>query len=169
MRKHLEAKARCHLPRRFLRHGREQTVNADKGVPTGLDDVKIHVRIKLSALWASVMFCYIYGDYFGLYKPGALQDMLDGNMGPLGPTTQGVLLGTTLMMAIPSAMVFLSLVLKAGVCRWANIVLGAVYTAIMLMTMPGAWTFYLMLGAIEIALTLLIVRYAWTWPKHAAA
>lgn len=134
-----------------------------------LDDAKIHVRIKLSALWASVMFCYLYGDYFGLFKPGALQTMLDGNMGPLGPTTQGVLLGTTLMMAIPSAMVFLSLVLRAGVCRWANIVLGAAYTAIMLLTMPGAWTFYLVLGAIEITLTLLIARYAWTWPKHSAA
>jgi hypothetical protein len=38
---------------------------------TGLDDIKVHVKIKISALWASVMFCYIYGDYFGLYKPGA--------------------------------------------------------------------------------------------------
>jgi Family of unknown function (DUF6326) len=143
-------------------------VSGDKRGMTVLDDVKIPVRIKLSALWASVMFCYIYGDYFGLYKPGALQSMLDGRMGPLGPTTQGVLLGTTLMMAIPSAMVFLSLVLRAGVCRWANIVLGLVYTAIMLLTMPGAWAFYLVLGVIEIVLTLLILRYAWTWPKHPA-
>jgi hypothetical protein len=144
-------------------------VNADKSATTMLDDVKIHVRIKLSALWASVMFFYIYGDYFGLYKPGALQSMLDGRMGPLGPTTQGVLLGTTLMMAIPSAMVFLSLVLNAGVCRWVNIVLGLVYTAIMLMTMPGAWIFYLVLGVIEVAFTLLIVRYAWTWPERVTA
>jgi hypothetical protein len=40
----------------------------------GLDDIKIHVKLKLSALWASVMFCYIYGDYFELYKPGKLQN-----------------------------------------------------------------------------------------------
>lgn len=144
-------------------------MSADKSGTTVLDDVKIHVRIKLSALWASVMFCYLYGDYFGLYKPGVLQSMLDGRMGPLGPTTQGVLLGTALMMAIPSAMVFLSLVLKASVCRWANIVLGTFYTAIMLVSMPGAWTFYLVLGVIEVVFTLLIVRYAWTWPKRLAA
>src|SRR5207253_5794254 len=50
--------------------------------------------------------------YFGLYVPGALQKMLEGKMGPLGPTTQGVLLGTSLIMAIPSVMIFLSLVLK---------------------------------------------------------
>lgn len=143
-------------------------MSSDQTAPKALDDPKIPVRIKLSALWASVMFCYLYGDYFGLFKPGTLQSMLDGMMGPLGPTTQGVLVGTALMMAIPSAMVFLSLVLKAAICRWANILLGAVYTAIMLMTMPGAWTFYLMLGVIEVALTLLIVRYAWTWPKRSA-
>ena len=27
-----------------------------------LDDLKIHVRFKLSALWAALMFCYIHGD-----------------------------------------------------------------------------------------------------------
>ncbi len=30
-----------------------------------LHDIRIHVRFKLSALWAALMFCYIYGDYFG--------------------------------------------------------------------------------------------------------
>ncbi len=134
-----------------------------------LDDVKIHVRIKLSALWTSVMLCYLYGDYFGLYVPGTVQHMLDGTMGELGPTTPGVVLAMALTMAVPSAMVFLSLVLEAAVCRWTNIVLGAVYTAIMLLSMPGMWTFYIALGAIEIVFTLLIVRYAWTWPKRVAA
>lgn len=134
-----------------------------------LDDVKIHVRIKLSALWTSVMLCYLYGDYFGLYVPGTVQHMLDGTMGELGPTTPGVVLAMALTMAVPSAMVFLSLVLEAAVCRWTNIVLGAVYTAIMLLSMPGMWTFYIALGAIEVVFTLLIVRYAWTWPKRVAA
>jgi hypothetical protein len=46
------------------------------------------------------MFCYIYADYFGLYVPGSLQTMLAGKMGPLGPVTQIVLLGTSLMLAI---------------------------------------------------------------------
>ena len=48
---------------------------------TPLDDVKIHVKMKISALWVSVMFCYIYGDYFGLYRPGTVQGMLEGKMG----------------------------------------------------------------------------------------
>ena len=136
--------------------------NPNKGF---LEDITIHVRFKLSALWGSVVLCYIYGDYFGLYKPGVLQDMLDGQMGPLGPTTQGVLLGTSILMAIPSVMVFLSLALAARVSRWANIVLGIGYTVIMLLTLSGAWTFYIVLGVIEITLTLLIFWYALKWPR----
>ena len=135
---------------------------------TALDDTKVHVKLKLSALWAAVMFCYIYGDYFGLYAPGKLAEILAGKMEPLGPATQGVLVGVAIMMVVPSIMVFLSLVLPPALNRWANIVLGAAYTAIMLMTMPGAWAFYILLGIIEVVLTALIVWYAWNWPKRAA-
>ena len=28
------------------------------------------------------LFCYIYGDYFGLYQLGTLQSMLEGHMAP---------------------------------------------------------------------------------------
>src|SRR5262245_26630190 len=103
-----------------------------KKTGTALEDIKVHVKIKLSALWISVMFCYIYADYFGLYVPGALQRMLEGKMGPLGPTTQGVLLFTSVMMAIPSIMVILSLALNPNLNRWLNIILGAIYTVIIL-------------------------------------
>src|SRR5437588_7026707 len=111
-----------------------------KNAGTALDDIKIHVKMKISALWMSVMFCYIYADYFGLYVPGALQSMLQGKMGPLGPTTQGILLGTSVMMAIPSVMIFLSVALTPRICRWLNIIFGAAYTAIILITMWG-WAF----------------------------
>lgn len=130
-----------------------------------LDDTKIDVKVKISALWVSVMFCYIYADYFGLYVPGKLQGMLEGRMAPLGPATQGVLLGTSLMMAIPSLMIFLSVALKASVNRWMNIIFGVVYTVIILITMWG-WAFYRFWGVIEVALTSLIVWYAWSWPRQ---
>ena len=130
-----------------------------------LDDITVNVKVKLSALWASVMFCYVYADYFGLYVPGALQRMLEGKMGPLGPTTQGVLVGTSVMMAVPSVMVFLSLVLKPNVNRWANMVLGSMYTVIILITMWN-WAFYIFYGIIEVVFTGLIVWFAWKWPRH---
>ncbi|WP_130619811.1 DUF6326 family protein [Dyella amyloliquefaciens] len=137
--------------------------------PPSLEDIKVPVRLKLSALWASLMFCYIYGDYFGLYQPGNLQDMLKGQMGPLGPTTQGVLLGTAALMAIPSLMVFLSLALPAVLSRWFNAALGVAYAIIILISMPGAWTFYQFLGVIEAVLSLYIVWLAWHWPRVASA
>jgi hypothetical protein len=129
-----------------------------------LDDIKVHVRLKLSALWTALMFCYIYGDYFGLYVPGKLQGMLNGE-GPIGPTSEVTLVATTLLLAVPGLMVALCLLLTPRTCRWTNVVLGAFYTAIMLLTMPGAWWFYLTLGVIEIAVSMLIVVLAWRWPR----
>ena len=131
---------------------------------TPAGEPEIPVRMKISALWTSVMFCYIYGDYFWLYAPGKLQEILAGRMEPLGQVTEGVLLGTTVSMTIPSLMIFLSLVLRRTPNRWLNIVLGLVYSVFVLITMQGAWAFYLFLGTVDIVLTLLIVWYAWRWP-----
>ena len=134
--------------------------------PPPLEDTKIPVKIKLSGLWTSLMLCYVYGDYFGLYRPGQLEDMVDGKMGPLGEVTQGVLVGTSILMAIPALMIFLALVLKAVLSRWVNAILGSAYAAIMVMTMPGAWRFYQLLGLIEIILSLCIVGLAVKWPRR---
>ena len=131
-----------------------------------LEDTKVPVRFKLAALWTSVMFCYVYGDYFQLYKPGKLQDMLNGEMG-LGEVTQGMLVGTTILMAVPSLMIFLSLVLPAVVSRWLNVGAGLFYTAIMLLILfNGAWAFYMLFATIEVILTLVVVWYAWGWPRQ---
>lgn len=37
-----------------------------------VDDVHVRVRFKLFALWASVIFFYVYGDYFEPYQPETL-------------------------------------------------------------------------------------------------
>ncbi len=129
-----------------------------------LEDIKVHVRLKLFALWCSVMFFYIYGDYFQLYQPGQLRDMVAGKTA-LGAVSQGVLLGMSAIMIVPSLMPFLSLVLPARVNRWVNIVAGTLYTAIMALAIRGEWHFYIFYGLIEIVLTVLVVWYAWTWPK----
>lgn len=134
-----------------------------------LDDIKVHVRYTLAALWTSVMFCYVYGDYFDLYRPDKLQGMLDGQMGPLGAVTQGVLLGTSILMAVPSLMIFLSVALPPALCRWLNIAAGVFYSAIMLLiAVSGGWLFYTFLALIEATLTSLVVWYAWRWPRSKA-
>ena len=139
----------------------------DKRTAPALDDIRIHVKFKLFALWTSVMFCYIYGDYFELYQPGKLQAMLTGRMA-LGAVSQGVLLGVAAVMVIPSLMGFLSLVLPPRVNRWLNIIFGVAYTVIVILAIQGSWHFYIFFGLIEITLTALIAWYAWTWPKPPA-
>ena len=131
---------------------------------TRLEDVKTPVRLKIAAAWTAVMFCYIYADYFGLYVPHQLTRMLAGNMPGLGPVSQGGLLFTSAMMAIPSVMIFLSVALRPGFNRWLNLVLGPLYTLIILLTMWN-WAFYVAYGVIEVVLTSLITWYAWTWPQ----
>ena len=113
------------------------------------------------------MFCYIYGDYFELYQPGKLQEMLSGRTA-LGAATQGALMAMAAVMAVPSLMIFLSLILPPAANRWMNIVLGAVYSVIMILAIQGSWHFYVFLGLVEIVLTLSIIWYAWTWPKQPA-
>lgn len=132
---------------------------------SALHDLKVDVKLKLFALWCSLVFFFIYGDYFELYQPGKLQGMIAGKMA-LGPRSQGVLLAMAAVMVIPSLMPFLSLALPAAVNRWANVASGTLYAVIMILAIRGGWHFYILYGFIEIALTALIVWFAWTWPKQ---
>ncbi len=129
-----------------------------------LSDVKVHVRLKLSALWVSLMFCYVYGDLFGFFKQSTIADIAAGKAGFIG--TQTGLLVSAIVVAIPALMVFLSLVLRPSVSRWSNVTLGLLYTVIIIATMPGTWLFYQLLGVVEAALSLSIVWNAWHWPRN---
>lgn len=134
-----------------------------------LDDPPVSVRLKLSALWASLMFCYVYGDYFGLYIPGKVMEMNDGRMSSLGQLSPGTHAAVAMMMAIPSLMVAFSLLLPPAF-RWLHAVLAVAYSAIMVMTMAGgAPAFYILLGVIEIVLSFSIFWSAIRWPRVTTA
>jgi hypothetical protein len=93
--------------------------------------------------------------------------MLANNIGPLGPVTQAKLIGTSILLGIPTIMIFLSLTLPAKLSRWINVIFGVTYTLVAIATIsaPGAWIFYKLFCAVEIMLTLTIIWYAWNWPK----
>jgi hypothetical protein len=130
---------------------------------TEKQDVKINVKMKLSALWVALMLIYIYADILSLFKAGVIKKMMEGFMGPF-PVTQGSLLSASILMMIPAVMVFLSLALKSKVNRWVNIILGVLYTFVNFSNLIGeTWIYYISFVAIEIALTLLIVWFAWRW------
>ena len=140
-------------------------MNTNK-ITTELEDMKISVKMKLSALWATVMFCFIYGDILSFHQPGVIADIMAEKMGPF-PVTQESLLMAALFIAIPGVMVFLSLALKPKVNRWTNIILGVFYIITnSLSAFTDSWTFFIVLGVIEGALLALIVWYAWKWPEQ---
>ncbi len=135
--------------------------------PTGiLEDTKISVKLKIAALWVTVMLLFAYGDIFGYFRPGLIEGIIAGKLAG-NQIDQVFLMFTTIYVTIPSLMVFLSLVLKPRINRWANIVLATIYAAsIVLFCIGETWVYYIFLSILESVLLLMIVRYAWKWPKQ---
>jgi hypothetical protein len=126
-----------------------------------LEDIR--VKMKLAALWASFMFLYIYVDYFGLYMPDHINNILAGKMWVID-ITPVILLAALASVTIPALMIFLSIALSAKVNRWTNIIVAAVYIPYTLFNLAGEAWIHMMFGAVvEVVLLLLIIRYAWKW------
>lgn len=100
------------------------------------DEQKVNVRLKLAALWTSFTFLYIYVDYFSLYMPGKLNDILSGVVFTFD-ITQAFLMGALVSVSIPALMVFLSIGLPAKISRWTNIIVAALYIPYSLFNLAG--------------------------------
>ncbi len=131
-----------------------------------LEDIMVNVKLKLSALWVSVTLCYLYCDYFELYVPEKVEGLINGENLLNSPTK---LFAASFLLAIPAVMVFLSIILKPTINKWLNIVVGLLFTTMMILialTYSEVWyTFYLFYAILESIITGLIVWYAWRWPK----
>lgn len=130
-----------------------------------MEDVKINVKIKLSALWVTLMFFMLYADVLTFYQPGALEEIIAGELAGI-QINQAFLITAAIVMAIPSVMVFLSLTLKAKANRWANIILGIEQAGVLLGSVLLARAFdphYIFYNIIEAVLIALIIWYAWKW------
>jgi hypothetical protein len=133
-----------------------------------LEDIKLNVKLKLAALWTGFMFLYIYVDYFHLYMPGSVKDILAGKMYVFDITQIALLIGLV-SVSIPALMIFLSVALSARVNRWVNIIIATVYTPYTLFNLAGkAWIHMVFGAAVEVVLLLLVIWYAWKWPKQIA-
>ena len=135
---------------------------------TKLEESKVNVRIKISALWASMLFVFAYVDLFSLYRPDFRAGIEAGEIAGF-PIGQGFLLGTTVYILIPSLMVFLALVLRPQINRIANIALSVVYALTIIGASIGEWNYWILGSAVEVGLLGAIVYYAWTWPREALA
>jgi Family of unknown function (DUF6326) len=134
-----------------------------------LEDIKVNVKLKLAALWASMMFFYIYVDYFGLHMPGHINNILAGKVFVFD-ITQVFLLTALVLTTIPALMIFLSVALPAKVNRWTNMIVAAVWIPYTLFNLAGEFWMPMVYGAVvEVVLLLLIIRYAWKWTEQEAS
>ncbi len=107
------------------------------------------------------MLLYIHVDYFHLYMPGVLEDLMDGRVFVF-EITQGFVLAGLVTVSIPALMIFLSVVMPANINRWANLVVAALYVPYSLVNVIGEeWPLPYWYGAgVEVVLLMLIIRNA---------
>jgi len=141
-------------------------MNSTENATRVLKDKKLDVKIKLSGLWITIIFLFIYVDHFSLFEPDIIENIMAGEITGF-QIDQVWLLSAMILMMVPSVMIFLSLILKAKWNRWVNIVVGALYILVVLGNIIGeSWIFYLAASIVEVVLLALIVWYAWNWPKQ---
>ena len=124
---------------------------------------KDYIKVKLSLLWLFVMLNYIYADILTLMDSSALNDILSGSLG----VTPILLFMGAILMEIPIAMVFLSLILSHKINKWANILAGIIKTLAVFgsMFVGTPALYYIFFGVIEIITTITIVIIAWKWSE----
>ena len=134
-----------------------------------LTNYNVNIKIKLAALWTTLMFLHIYADFFQLMTPKKLEKMIDLQT-PMGPTSPEILVVFSVILIIPSLMIFLSVFLKTQINKWLNICIAALYASmsilIIVSTLGSEWhTFYILFNFIEVFVFAMIIYQAWNWPK----
>ena len=132
-----------------------------------LEDAPVGIRVKISGLWVAMLFLFAYGDIFGFFAPGHIEEITRGEISGIA-ITQVFLFAVSGYIAIASVMVFLTLVLRPSINRWANIVLPILYIVSIVGSAIGEDAYFILLSVLEGALLGLIVWYAWTWPRRVA-
>jgi hypothetical protein len=137
-----------------------------------LETLHVPVQLKLAVAWTSFMFLYIYVDYLALYKPGFIDDILDGIVHEFDTGPIFVSMSLTLL-AIPILMILLSVTLPARVNRVGNLVVATLFIPVSIFNASGeSWSYSYFYGlsiGLEVLLLAFILRSAWTWPRRTAA
>ena len=117
------------------------------------------VKIILSASWVAVMLTYLLGDVLRIYAG----DFKAGEIGGR-KISQNLLLGISILMAVPIIMVFLTLTLNYRVDRWVNIIAAVIFFAFNLIGLPTYRSNYdRFLIVVGLGFNVLTIIYAWQW------
>jgi hypothetical protein len=122
---------------------------------------KIDTKVLLSTLWIVVMINMLKADILSLYIPGATDEVARA-AASAGASIPQLMLGAAIIGQLAIAMIVLSRVLKYGINRWVNIVVGIVIIAYIWGGM-ASYPHYIFIASIETLCLLLIVWFAARW------
>ncbi len=130
----------------------------------------ININIKLAALWAARMLSGLQGDSTRLHNPVALRELVNGTSAV--QVTDTLLLGMSIIFAIPISMIFLSLILKDKANRLTNRITGTfffvfdlVFLALTLLLWPFS-AYESFWSVIYLVFTSLIAWNSWKWSER---
>jgi hypothetical protein len=107
------------------------------------------------------MINMLKADILSLNIPGAAEEVAKTSISTGAPIPQLMLVGAV-MGNLAIAMIILSRVLKQGINRWVNIVVGIVTMAYIWGGM-APYPHYIFIATVETICLLLIVWFAWKW------
>ena len=122
---------------------------------------KIDTKVLLSTLWIVVMINMLKADILSLFIPGAAEEVALTSASTGASVPQLMLIGA-IMGQLGIAMIVLSRVLKYGINRWVNIVVGLVTIAYIWGGM-ASYPHYIFIATVETLCLLLIIGFALTW------
>ena len=122
---------------------------------------KIDKKVLLSTLWIVLMINMLYADILSLNIPGAAEELARTSASTGASIPQLMLVGAV-MGNLAIAMIILSRVLKYGINRWANIVMGIV-TIAYIWGGAASYPHYIFIAMVETLYLLLIIWNAWKW------
>ncbi|MBK8618819.1 MAG: hypothetical protein IPN96_17250 [Anaerolineales bacterium] len=122
---------------------------------------KLDTKVILSTLWIVVMINMWKADILSLFIPGVVEEVARTSVSTGASIPQLMLIGA-IMGQLGIAMIILSRVLKYGINRWANIVVGIV-TIAYVWGGAAAYPHYIFIATVETLCLLLIIWFASTW------
>ena len=93
-------------------------------------------KVRLSVLWLVSEVGALAMAIFEFYEPGLIGQIRTGEKGGVKIGSEYLLL-FAIMFLVPLIMAFLSLTLKDKTNRWANMILGTVYTLVAIIVLVG--------------------------------
>ena len=123
-------------------------------------------KIKISVLWLFWIVAFLVTMMLALFEPGVIEQIIAGEFAgtKIGPE---IMLINAISLLIPLAMAFLSLTLKDSMNRWANIIVGMIFTVFQLValiemsTLPTVYAYAVLIELSKVVAPALIVWYAW--------